>query len=206
MKSKFRVFCALLAWGVILAQYIILINDGEYGGLASTSLAYFGFFTIQTNILVALAFSAPLLKPESAIRRFFERQSVRAAIALYILVVAVIYYALLAKDHNPEGLSAMLNIGLHLVLPVLYIFDWLVFAPKKSMPFKTVPLWVVFPAGYGVFNIIRGAINGFYPYPFLNVAELGLGGVFSNMMGFVVFYAIGGFVFVSMGRVLPDPN
>ena len=112
MKNKFRTFCALIAWGLIFGQYAVLIKEGTYGGLGATSLSYFGFFTVTTNILVALAFSVPLLKPTHKLRHFFERQSVRAAIALYILVVAVIYYAVLAADHNPEGISALFNICL----------------------------------------------------------------------------------------------
>lgn len=202
MKNKFRIICAAFAWAVILGQYIVLIGEKTFGGLAGTTLAYFGFFTVTTNILVALAFSVPLLKPNTGIRRFFERQSVRAAIALYILVVAVIYYAVLAANHNPEGISALLNIGLHFVLPVLYIVDWLIFAPKGSMSYRHVPYWTAYPIAYGLFNLIRGQITGFYPYPFLDISTLGFSAVSLNMLGFTLFYAIGGVVFIGLGRIL----
>ncbi len=202
MKTKYRFIGAALAWAVIISQYGILIASRDFGGFWSTSLAYFGFFTILTNILVALAFSAPLFKPNNKIRRLFEGQSVRAAIALYILVVAVVYYAVLAQNHHPEGASAILNVFLHFILPVLYLIDWLFVADKDAMSYKKIPLWVIYPLVYGLFNIIRGAITGFYPYPFINVTELGIGGVTANMLGFVAIYAVGAFIFITLGRVL----
>lgn len=202
MKNNFRKFCALLAWLTISGQYILLLNAGTYGGIAGTSLAYFGFFTVTTNILVALAFSVPLLKSNNRLRNFFERQSVRGAIALYILVVAIIYYGLLAKDHNPEGLSAFMNIGLHFILPVLYLTDWTIFAQKDKMRFKSAPYWTLYPLAYGLFNLIRGHITGFYPYPFLDVSKIGVGAVSLNMLGFAIFYGIGALAFIFLGRVL----
>ena len=200
MKNTFRKCCAVMAWTVLILQYIIMLQGGEFGGFAATTLTYFGFFTILTNILVALAFSTPFFKPKSRLYRFFSQQSVRAAIALYILVVGIVYYALLANAHNPQGLSAILNVGLHFFLPVLYIMDWLIFADKDAMSYKHLPFWVAYPMVYGLFNIIRGAWTGFYPYPFLNISELGLGSVFVNMMVFTLIYGLGGAVFIWFGR------
>ena len=202
MKNKYRIICALLAWVTILGQYIVLLSEGTFGGLAGTTLAYFGFFTVTTNILVALAFSVPFLKSANKLRVFFERQSVRAAIALYIFVVAVIYYGVLAADHNPEGISAILNIGLHFVLPVLYILDWLIFADKDAMSFKSAPLWTLYPIAYGLFNLVRGHLTGFYPYPFLDISIIGVSGVAMNMLGFTLFYGLGAVLFIFIGRVL----
>jgi len=202
MKTPYRKLCALLAWTTLILQYILLVRGGEYGGFGTSTLTYFGFFTILTNILVALAFSVPFFKTEGKIAGFFSRQSVRAALALYILVVGMVYYALLAKDHNPEGLSALLNIFLHFLIPVLYILDWIVFAKKDAMSFKHLPWWTAYPVLYGVFNIIRGAWTGFYPYPFLNISELGMGPVTINMLGFTLLYLVGGAVFILLGRAL----
>jgi len=202
MKNKFRIFCALLAWSFIFGQYAVLLKEGTYGGLGATSLTYFGFFTVTTNILVALAVSVTLLQPSSKLRHIFERQSVRAAIALYIFVVAVIYYALLAADHHPEGISALFNIGLHFVMPVLYILDWLIFADKGDIPYKSAPYWTLYPLAYGAFNLIRGHFTGFYPYPFLDISKIGVGAVSLNMLGFALFYGFGGLAVIFLGRAL----
>jgi hypothetical protein len=204
MKKSFRAIGALITWASVVIQYAVLVADGTFGGLAATTFTYLGYFTILTNILVGLAFTAPFLAPTNTLRSFFERQAVRAAIALYILVVMVVYWAVLAQIHHPVGLSAVANVGLHLVVPVLYILDWLVFAPKDKMSFKRIPLWVIYPMVYGIYTIIRGALSGVYPYPFLNVTELGIGQVSINMLGFTAFYALGGAVFIALGRILPN--
>jgi len=190
----------------ILVQYVILIQEGAFGGFVSSTITYLSYFTILTNILVGLAFTAPLLSAENKLRHFFNRQAVRAAIALYITVVMVVYWALLASIHNPVGLSAVANVGLHLVVPIWYILDWLFFAAKDKMSFKRIPFWILYPLGYGIYTIIRGAITGVYPYPFMNVTELGMGQVFINMLGFTAFYALGAAAFIALGRWLGKPK
>lgn len=202
MKNKFRIVCALLAWLTILGQYAVLLQERTYGGFGATSLTYFGFFTVTTNILVALAFSVPLMKTGSRLRSFFKRPAVRAAIALYILVVAVIYYGVLAADHHPEGISAVMNVGLHFVLPALYILDWLFFADKRPMSYKSTPYWTLYPIVYGLFNVIRGHVTGFYPYPFLDITKIGVSAVSLNMLGFALFYGLGGAAVIFLGRLL----
>jgi len=198
----FRKTCALTVWLVLVFQYVVLLKTGELGGFAVTTLTYFGYFTILTNILVALAFSVSWLSPNSALARFFLKPNVRAAIALYILVVAVVYYLFLAVEHNPTGLSYYLNICLHFIFPVLYVFDWLFLDTKKGLKYRTLPMWTVFPILYGVFNLVRGVITGFYPYPFLDISLIGAGGVMLNMVGFVALYYFGGAVFIWLGHRL----
>lgn len=202
MKTPYRALGALLTWTAILVQYVVLLEEGTFGGFAHTTFTYLGYFTILTNILVGFAFTTPFLAPENKLRQIFERQAVRAAIALYILVVMVVYWSALASIHHPVGISAIANYGLHLVIPVLYLLDWLLFAPKGSMAWRSIPFWVAYPFIYGIYTMIRGAVTGVYPYPFLNVTELGIGQVVVNMSGFTVFYAIGAAVFIGVGRVL----
>ncbi len=203
MARPYRLFCAIAAWVTLIIQYGVIIIGGKYGGFINSNLAFFGYFTILTNIFVAFAFTAPVLNPRALIARIFTRQAVRAALALYILIVALVYHFMLAAIHNPTGLNALTNIGLHYILPALYIIDWLAFAPKDKMRFKILPLWAVYPLIYGVFTIIRGLFTGVYPYPFLNITERGFAAVMITMCIFCAVYIIGGAGFIALGRVLP---
>ena len=206
MKDNYRRICAVLAWGTLAAQYIILVTFGKYGGVAATTFTFFGFFTIWSNILVALAFTLPFLKADGKLHLFFQNQAVRAATALYILVVAVVYYSLLYKIHNPQGLSAITNASLHLIMPVLYILDWLFFAKKDKLSYKSLPYWVIFPLAYGVFNIIRGLATGVYPYPFLVIGSRGAVSVMIAMVMFTFTYLIGGAFFIWFGQKISQKN
>ncbi len=206
LKTTYRALAAVIGWTALVVQYGQVMVSGEHANLLAASIYYFGYFTILTNILVAFALSAPLLSQRTKLHQFFTKPAVRAAIALYIMVVAVVYHTLLRHLWEPQGLQLATDIAFHSVMPALYLIDWVFFAPKRPMQYKHIPYWVIFPFLYGVFTILRGAVSGVYPYPFLNVTELGIGGVLINMAGFMALYALGGAAFIVLGRKISTPN
>jgi hypothetical protein len=48
--------------------------------------------------------------------------------------------------------------------------------------------WALVPAAYLVFALLRGAIDGFYAYPFIEVTQLGYGRVFLNAIGVLAVF------------------
>jgi hypothetical protein len=55
-----------------------------------------------------------------------------------------------------------------------------------------------------VTSIIRGLLTNVYPYPFLNVAELGIGNVLFNMFGLVAVFAVVGPIFIAVAHLITD--
>jgi len=53
-------------------------------------------------------------------------------------------------------------------MPIVVVGDWLLSPPKKSVSYRMVALWIIFPVIYVIYTLIRGAIVTWYPYPFLN--------------------------------------
>jgi len=205
-KTLYRALGAGIGWATLVAQYGLAASNAEHANLAAATISYISYFTILTNFLVVLAFTAPLLAPTTKLHRFFTKPAVRAAIALYISFVAVVYHIMLRDLWDPQGLQLITDISLHTVLPIMYVLDWVFLSPKRSLRFAQIPYWLVYPCLYGVYTIMRGALSGIYPYPFLNVTELGLVGVTINMAGFLALYVIGGAVFITVGRRLPHPR
>lgn len=205
-KNSYRALGAVIGWVTLLTQYGLVVSVGEHANLLAATISYFSYFTILTNFLMALAFTAPLLSPTTKLHRFFTKPSVRGAIALYITFVAVVYHLMLRGLWDPQGLQLATDIALHTVLPILYLLDWIFFAPKRTLRYAHIPYWVVYPMAYGLYTMLRGALSGIYPYPFLNVTELGLGGVLINMAGFMTLYAVGGAGFITLGRRISKPN
>lgn len=203
-KILYRTIGALIGWATLIAQYFLVVSGGEHANLAAATISYLSYFTILTNFLVVLAFTAPLLVPTTKLHRFFTKPAVRAAIALYISFVAVVYHIMLRDLWDPQGLQLVTDIALHTVLPILYFLDWVFFSPKRALRFAHIPYWLIYPTVYGAYTIVRGALSGIYPYPFLNVFELGLVGVGINMIGFLALYGVGGAVFIALGRFLPN--
>ena len=51
--------------------------------------------------------------------------------------------------------------------------------------------WLQWPAFYAVYALIRGAITGFYPYPFIDVSVLGITRTLIHCIGLgVAFLAL----------------
>ena len=144
----------------------------------------------------------PWLAPESKSGAFFSRPSVRTAIASYIIVVSAVYYAILRKLWNPEGLQYLADTIEHCVAPALYVVDWLVFVPKGTLSARSVPWWLLYPVGYAAFSLMHGAATGFYPYPFLEVGQLGYERVLLNMGVLTAAFAVLGLILVGIDRLL----
>ncbi|MDA9204558.1 Pr6Pr family membrane protein [Gammaproteobacteria bacterium] len=204
MKDNYRTMCALIAWVVLSLRFVDMLIIGEYSSIAETLFVYFGYFTVWANILVALAFTAPLLNPDRKLSNFLMRPGVRAALASYILMVSVVYHVMIVPYWNPQGFTWLTATGLNTVMPILYIIDWLFFAEKRPIFYKHLPYWLIFPAVYGATSIVRGLLTNVYPYPFLNVADLGIGNVLLNMSGLVAVFAVVGPIFIAVGHLISD--
>ena len=94
--------------------------------------------------------------------------------------------------------------GLNTVMPILYIIDWLFFAEKRPIFYKYLPYWLIFPAVYGATSIVRGLLTNVYPYPFLNVADLGVENVLINMFGLVAVFAVVGPLFIAVAHLISN--
>ena len=201
MQTWYRVVAAAIGWFVIGLQYYLIASKPDVT-LAEAAIRMLSFFTILTNILVALAMTLPWFAPESKLGAFFSRPSVRTAIASYIIVVSAVYYAILRKLWNPEGLQYLADTIEHCVAPALYIVDWLVFVPKGTVSARSVPWWLLYPVGYAAFSLLHGAVTGFYPYPFLEVTQLGYERVLLNMGVLTAAFAVLGLILVGTDRLL----
>jgi len=192
---------AALAWIAVIFQfYLIMVN--RTASIPETVIRFFSFFTILSNIVVALCFTYLLLMPRSKWGKFFARAETQAATALYIGVTGIIYNFILRGLWKPQGLQLVVDELLHSVVPVLFILYWLFFAPKKTLQWKSIFPWLIFPFVYCVYSLIRGAIAGFYPYPFIDVNLLGYGRVFLNIGGMILVFLCMSLLLVSIAKLL----
>ena len=59
-----------------------------------------------------------------------------------------------------------------------------------------------FPLAYLAWTLLHGAVSGWYPYPFLDVSELGYPRALLNIVGLVVVFLALEMALVGIGRVL----
>jgi len=200
-KRLYLAALAILAWtAVVLQLYLILAH--RVASVPETILRFFSFFTILTNILVALCCTLVLFKPGSGWGAFFGRPQTMTALTLYIAVVGIIYNVILRMLWSPRGLQFVVDELLHSVVPLLFFLYWLFFVPKNALHWKHIFPWLLYPTLYCVFILVRGALSGFYPYPFVNVHELGYGPVLRNAAGIVVVFLLIAVVLTGAAKII----
>lgn len=203
-KRLYAAGFALVGWFALLLQLQLMIDTSLVRGLTvgTTIARYFSYFTIENNILVALALTAVALGSPSAAGRFFRTPNLQSAIAVYITIVGVVYHLLLRNVWNPTGWQLVVDNLLHYVMPTVYVLFWLVFVPKFSLRWKNLPLWLIYPLGYCLLTLVRGAITSWYPYPFIDVGKLGYARVFGNILFVFLGFAAVSVVLMAIARFL----
>jgi hypothetical protein len=80
-------------------------------------IAYFSFFTILTNLIIAVGLTCSLLLADSRWGSFFSLSGT----ALYTAIVGALYSFLLRHLWNPEGSQKIADVLLHDVVPLAYV-------------------------------------------------------------------------------------
>lgn len=197
-----RAVFAVVGWAALGLQYGLMISGQPAAEVATRTLHFFSFFTIQTNLLVAIALTLPVVGAGTRLGRWAASEGVRAAVTMYAVVVGLVYHFLLHATWNPQGLFQLANIGLHYVMPVAILIDWLAFTPNGRLRWIDAGKWLTFPLVYSGWLLLLGAVSGWYPYWFIDVAELGLGRTLLNLCGLLAFFGVVGLIVVAIDRTL----
>lgn len=128
---------------------------------------FFGYFTMQSNIitivvLLLAAFVTFFGRPQSPLLVL-----ARACATTYIIIVGIVYNTLLV------GLEGGISLGwanwvLHVALPIYAAIDWIFFVDRTAVPWKRLWVALIYPVVWLVVVIVRGATDGWVPYPFLS--------------------------------------
>lgn len=205
MPNRYRPFAAaaaLLGWLTLAVQLLLSIQltiangQGAWTGVWT----YLGYFTILTNVLAALALTAVARGPHGAVTRFFGRADVHTAIAMSIVIVAAIYNLLLRQLWQPHGWQIVADNALHVVMPALFLLHWWLAVPKATLRWPQVIVWQLYPAAYFAYALLRGTVNHWYPYPFLDAATLGYLRVLINACAVLLVFVVVALLLVALGR------
>ncbi len=199
---RYRAISALAGWAGLGLLFSAMTAGKNGAELVTTVIRYFSYFTILSNLLVALIFSCSWLCRQSGLGRLLFRPTVRAGAAIYITVTGLVFVLILNEVKDRTGVGLAGTILLHYVVPVLVRFDWGIFVPKGELQYRNVLSWLIFPLVYAVYTLVHGGMSGFYPYPFVNVLKLGYAHVLLNCFFLVVTFVILGLLVVAVDRRL----
>ncbi len=95
------------------------------------------------------------------------------------MTVTYLVFTVLLRDAQEDLQThvAWVDSVLHRIMPIAVMLDWLIDPPERRIAFRRALWWLGFPLAWLVFTMIRGAIDGRYPYPFLDPDEVGGYGV-----------------------------
>ena len=207
LRSAFlqKILLAVIAgigWYALSLQFYLMVQNSDANNMTVTRSVtnFFSYFTILSNLLVAVSITARLLSPTSSIGRFFSGVRTYSAICLYITIVGIIYSIALRHIWNPQGQQLIADRLLHDWVPLLYLLTWILFTPKNQLAWKNSWAWLLFPAAYLIYTLVRGSITGWYPYPFIHAGELGYGKVAINTLGVLAAFVITGAGLVAINK------
>jgi uncharacterized membrane protein len=180
---------ALLVLAALVVQVVIAVKAAglprahAVGTLAGTPLGgrlvrVASFFTIQSNVLVAITSAQLALRPDRDGRIW---RVVRLDGLVGITVTGIVYSTVLAKVHEPEGWEQVsTNFVFHYAAPVLAVVGWLLLGPRPRIDGRVVRWSLLWPAAWFAYTVVHGEITGWWPYPFVDVDTDGYARVLLN--------------------------
>jgi hypothetical protein len=187
MRNAAAALVAIVCWAGLAVQFSATF--GNQHNVAATLWVLARFFTVITNLLLAVTMTS--VATGRRVSPF-----ILGGMTLAILLVGVVYATLLAGLHALTGPALVADILLHRVSPVAMTLWWLFFAPRARLGWRAPLWWCLYPLAYFAYALGRGQIDHRYPYPFMDVGNLGWLQVALNAGGIALAFVITGFLLV----------
>jgi hypothetical protein len=162
---------AAVAWTALVLQFVLVargasvLDETNPPGFWLRIGRFFSYFTIQSNILVAVAATWLARDPRAEGRLF---RAIRVAGLVGITITGVVYFFLLRPLLDLSGWNEVADDLLHVASPVLTVAAWLVLGPRGRIDGRAIRDAFVWPVLWLAWTLAIGAGTGWFPYPFLN--------------------------------------
>jgi len=196
------------AAGLVLTLVLLVTNGADVNSAdAGTAppvgvrlVRFFSYFTVQSNILVLIASIVLIRRPA---RDGIIWRVVRLDSLLAIMITGIVYATILAPLVEDQGSFAatLANALLHYICPWLTLLVWLLVGPRPRVSWATVAAAFIWPAAWIAYTLIHGAISGWYPYPFLDVGQIGYLTAVRNIIAILVGAGVIAVIFRFLDRL-----
>ncbi|SCC27353.1 hypothetical protein GA0061081_11419 [Gilliamella bombicola] len=175
LKRSVNLFIALFAIIIIAMETYIYCHTRFRPWQPSSSIGrlvyYYSFFTVLSNLMLALSCFWLAANPNC---HRYSFKVIRLNGLVGVIITIIIYNLVLRSIHNPPNtLLKIANESLHVVIPILGVLSWFIWGPFRRINVKVIVGSLLSMIGYGVYIFIRGYYTNQYPYPFINVVQVG---------------------------------
>lgn len=175
---------------------------GIYNSFYNLNPNTFTYFTFLSNLLVLIFFLIIWIKTIKDVIIKDENVGYNThlikikGIATLCITVTGLVYAFTLADYTSKSNYTFQNLSQHYFIPVMVVLDYFLFDEKGHIKWYTPLIWVACAISYLPYIFVRAAILGpntdlvRYPYFFLDIDLLGVGGVVLWCIGLLVFFSI----------------
>lgn len=166
-----RLIMAALAIAGAVTQFVLAVVT-DFG-----IVNFFSYFTTLSNLFGAAVFIVGAIRLWRGRGTGEVSPAVRGASVVYLAFVGIVFNTLLV-DADLGDLQPWVNLVHHMLMPLAVVVDWVLAPPRSRIGRRAIPWWMVVIAAYVAYSLVRGAVTGFYAYPFFNPGAVGgYGGV-----------------------------
>lgn len=174
---------------VALVTQLVLAADNP----TFSPVNFFSYFTVLANVGAVVVLLLLAIEPD----RGSTFASWRGASTVYMGVTLLVYVTVLLPLETDVGVSEpWIDWIIHGIGPLFMLADWVINRPESGVTWSDFGKWLIFPAVYLVYTLIRGPIVDWYPYPFLDPraphshTEVAVGSVLVLMVILIVGLAL----------------
>ena len=181
---------------------------------------FYIYFTNISNYLCAGIMTAELV--QTARKRtdccVTTAPRLRFISMLGLVLTFLIFNTMLANDpgRDPALNYEVACILCHIVLPIMFVADWVMFYEHGRLNWKQPLQSALFPLIYVAFVYLHAALRGFdtsimnyagtdpiiYPYFFLNPERMGIGGIITWVLALLAGFILLGYLFLLADHAL----
>ncbi len=181
---------------------------------------FYIYFTNLCNYLCVGIMAAELVQTAKKKTESYVTTAPRLRVIsmLGLVLTFLIFNLLLANDpaRDPALNFKVECILCHIILPVMYVADWVMFYEHRKINWKLPFLSALFPVLYLVYVFVNAALHGFdssvmnyagtdpviYPYFFLNPERVGISGMIIWILGLLAAFILMGYLFMLIDHLL----
>lgn len=188
-----------VAAGAVLLQLVLVLQGNQHLGntlpgvenaarpeLSTRLVRFWSFLTIWFNVIVAGTCASLMIDP---LRDGRVWRALRADGVVLAAGGGLVHWFLLRPILDLHGADYLADKLLHIVVPVMAIAGWLRFGPRARLDRADLAAFLLVPIAWLVYTFVRGAIVDWYPYPFIDVSQLGYAGAVRNAVAIALVMA-----------------